>query len=289
MAALEAALSLCSVYSSPSSSSTKFYTLPKPFLYSLKLHTSISAPPLSQNFLSCPPSPILNSPTRRLCFELSCAVQEIVVEEKPEQTQLSNQKRKLCVINLPWSLTVVDIKNLFGECGTVTDVEIIKHQNGRSRGFAFVTMASPEEAQAVIDKFHSYEVSGRSIRIEFAKRFKKPSPPNSPGPQPGETRHKLYVSNLGWKVRSSHLREFFSANFKPVAARVVFDAPSGRSAGYGFVSFATKEEAEEAISTLDGKELMGRPLRLKFSEKNVDNYGSQKEEPDDSEGQPEES
>lgn len=34
---------------------------------------------------------------------------------------------------------------------------------------------------------------------------------------------------------------------------------------------------------------MGRPLRLKFSEKNVDDSGSQKEEPDDSEGQPEES
>lgn len=97
------------------------------------------------------------------------------------------------------------------------------------------------------------EVSGRSIRIEFAKRFKKPSPPRAPGPQPGETKHKLYVSNLGWKVRSSHLREFFSANFNPVAARVVFDAPSGRSTGYGFVSFATKEEAEEAMSSLDGK------------------------------------
>ncbi|RVX14386.1 hypothetical protein CK203_017269 [Vitis vinifera] len=80
------------------------------------------------------------------------------------------------------------------------------------------------------------ELSGRIIRVEFAKRFKKPSPPPSPppaGPPAGETRHKLYVSNLAWKVRSTHLREFFSSNFNPVSVRVVFDSPSGRSGGYG--------------------------------------------------------
>jgi len=85
------------------------------------------------------------------------------------------------------------------------------------------------------------EISGRVIRIEFAKRFKKPSPPRPQDSPAGETRHKLYVSNLAWKVRSTHLREFVS------------DAPLGRSAGYGFVSFATREEAEAVISALDGK------------------------------------
>ena len=94
---------------------------------------------------------------------------------------------------------------------------------------------------------------GRVIRVEFAKRFKRPPPPPPAGPPLRETRHKLYISNLAWKVRSSHLKEFFAADFKPVSTRVVFDSPSGKSAGYGFVSFATKEEAESAISALDGK------------------------------------
>lgn len=100
------------------------------------------------------------------------------------------------------------------------------------------------------------EVSGRIIRVEFAKKFKRPRSPqsaSSPSPPAGETRPKLYVSNLAWKVRSNHLREFFSANFNPVSAKVVFESNQGRSAGYGFVSFATKEEAEAAISSLDGK------------------------------------
>lgn len=97
------------------------------------------------------------------------------------------------------------------------------------------------------------EVSGRIIRVEFSMRLKKPLPPSSQPIDPSrETRHKLYVSNLAWKVRSSHLREFFSA-FNPVSVRVVFSNPSGQSAGYGFVSFATMEEAEAAVSTLNGK------------------------------------
>lgn len=100
------------------------------------------------------------------------------------------------------------------------------------------------------------EIEGRIIKVEFAKRMRKPSPPRPPPPEGavvGETRHKIYVSNLAWKVRSSHLREFFSAPCKPVSARVVFESLSGRSAGYGFVSFTTKEEAEATIIALDGK------------------------------------
>ncbi|XP_020215999.1 31 kDa ribonucleoprotein, chloroplastic isoform X2 [Cajanus cajan] len=141
-------------------------------------------------------------------------------------------------------------------------------------------MASGEEAQAAVDKFDSYELSGRIIRVELAKRFKKPPPPPPPpGPRTGETRHIVYASNLAWKARSTHLRQVFTENFKtPVSARVVFDSPTGRSAGYGFVSFLTKEDAEAAISTVDGKELMGRPLRLKFSEKKDKEAGNEKDE-----------
>lgn len=210
--------------------------------------------------------------------------------EADEETQEQNIKKKLYVVNLPWSLSVQDIKNLFGQCGTAKDVEIIKQKDGRSRGYAFVTMSSGEEAQAVVEKFDSFEVSGRIIRVEFAKRFRRPPPPPPPNVPPAkETRHKLYVSNLAWKARSTHLRELFSENFNPVSSRVVFESPSGRSAGYGFVSFATREEAEAAISALDGKELMGRPLRLKFSERNPAESESGNEGEGTSEDQPDNS
>lgn len=62
----------------------------------------------------------------------------------------------------------------------------------------------------------------------------------------------MYASNLAWKARSAHLRELF-AGFNPTSVRVIFDNPTGRSAGYGFVAFSTKEEAGAAIAELDGK------------------------------------
>lgn len=100
-------------------------------------------------------------------------------------------------------------------------------------------------------------MSGRIIRVNFARRFRKPTPklPNAlPSPSAGDTRHKLYISNLAWKARSTHLRELFTAaDFNPVSARVVFADPEGRSSGYGFVSFGTREEAEDAITKLNGK------------------------------------
>ncbi|KAL1315748.1 28 kDa ribonucleoprotein, chloroplastic [Arachis duranensis] len=213
-----------------------------------------------------------NASTPRSFSFLCSTLQEAQPHTPTTQEQPKNVKKKLYVFNLPWSMSVADIKDLFSQCGTVTDVEIIKNKQGKSRGFAFVTMASGEEALAVVHKFNSHQISGREIRIELAKRFKKPPPPPPPSPSPpaGETRHVVYVANLAWKVRSPVLRQFFTDNFKtPVSSRVVFESPAGRSAGYGFVSFLTKEDAEAAISALDGKELMERPLRLKLSEKKV--------------------
>ncbi|XP_050235004.1 28 kDa ribonucleoprotein, chloroplastic isoform X1 [Mercurialis annua] len=287
MAATKIALSLLAPHPSSFSSSPKT-PLPLSHLSLCNKLNSTSVPSLFQNLPPINFNPTIK--TSRVIFVQRCSstVQELIPATGSEKTQEETpHKKKLYVVNLPWSLSVADIKNLFGECGTVTDVEIIKQSNGRSRGFAFVTMESAEEAQACVEKFDSHEVSGRIIRVEYAKRLKRPSPPPPPGTPDTETRHKLYVSNLAWKVRSTHLREFFSTNFSPVSSRVVFDGPSGRSSGYGFVSFATREEAEAAISALDGKELMGRPLRLKFSDQKTKETGNEKQE-ENVEGQPEE-
>nr|AFK48727.1 unknown [Lotus japonicus] len=272
MAALESSLSVFA----PQRFSTIHLFPAKPPEF-VKLHASLSH---SHNLLF---SSNASSKTPKPCTQLCSALQEVAeaaTEEEPEQDQQATYiKKKLYVFNLPWSMSAADIKDLFGQCGTVTDVEIIRGKDGRGKGYAFVTMASGEEAQAAVDKFDTLELSGRILRVELAKRFKKPSPPGPPSPPPSEARHVIYASNLAWKVRSTHLREFFTENFKaPLSARIVFDTPSGKTTGYGFISYLTKEEAEAAISALDGKELMGRSLFLKISEKKVKEAGSEKDE-----------
>ncbi|KAG8374610.1 hypothetical protein BUALT_Bualt10G0013300 [Buddleja alternifolia] len=260
-------------------------------LSSLRFHISPSVPAVSLKFTPLYNIPLLSS-TKRHGFQLRSTAESVTVEEEEEEDVEKPQKvenrRKLFVLNLPWSYSVADIKKLFGECGIVSDVEIIKQKDGKNRGFAFVTMATGEEAQAAIQKYDSFEVAGRIIRVQFSRRFKKPIRTVPAVTPPGETRHKLYVSNLAWKARSNNLRELFTSDFNPVSVRVVFDSPE-KSAGYGFVSFATKEEAESAISALDGKELMGRPIRLKLSEKNIDVSESKEEEESSPQPPPEES
>ncbi|KAI3693777.1 hypothetical protein L1987_76729 [Smallanthus sonchifolius] len=261
MAALESLkLSYFHISSSPNSQ------LQFPTKSNLAIRTPTSTPKINFKTPFCP----LHLPISAIQQEISVVVQEEEDDdddEKLEQTQKEDNKRKLFVLNLPWSFTVADVKTFFGECGTVADVEIIKREDGK-RGFAFVTMSSGDEALAVIKKFDSHELMGRIIKVEYAKKFKKPTP-RSPGSlRSSETCHKLFVSNLEWKVRASNLKQFF-VDFNPVSTRVVF-SPSGSSAGYGFVSFASKEEAESAVSTLNGKELLGRPIILKFSEKSSD-------------------
>ncbi|XP_074283793.1 28 kDa ribonucleoprotein, chloroplastic-like [Silene latifolia] len=234
---------------------------------SIHLHISNSTPlfPLKSRLY---PS---NFSSFRPTFELHSSAEGVaVLETPPDKTQDKSQKRKLFVFNFPWSYTPDDLRKVFSECGTVKDAEIIKNKDGKYRGFAFITMSSGEEAQAVVDKFNSKELAGRTITVEFARKLRKPRPQSTVDLPVKETRHKLYVSNLQWKARSSHLREFFSADFNPVSARVVFENPNGRSAGYGFVSFNTREEAEAAIASLNGKELLGRPVTLKFSERTTE-------------------
>ncbi|XP_042448160.1 29 kDa ribonucleoprotein, chloroplastic-like [Zingiber officinale] len=261
-------------------------------LFSLRLSTSIQAPPGISGLRSISPLSLCiltsKNPARRGGSSRCSVAQNALLEEKKEEEEErelstaaegnTETRRKLYVTNFPWDMSAPQIEELFGQCGTVKGVEIIKQKNGSTRGYGFVTMASGEDARAAVEKLDSYELQGRIIRVEFAKRFRKPPPPPPPGFVPRQPVHKIYVSNLAWKARSSNLKELFSEKFNPLSARVVFENPTGRSAGYGFVGFATKEEAESAISELDGKELMGRPIRLRISQRDPVKAESEDEE-----------
>ncbi|KAK2427781.1 33 kDa ribonucleoprotein, chloroplastic [Trifolium repens] len=263
MATLESAITVFT----PQRFSNNYYHFLAKSPDSVKLLASTSIPSSSSSLFSHFSSS--SSKSRTLCFALQEVTEAAIEDDKTEP--LNNVKKKLCVFNLPWTQSAPDINDLFAQCGTVISVEIIKNKDGKGKGYAFVTMDTGEEAQAVVDKFNGHEISGRIVRVEFAKSLKKP--PSSPPPKglpPSDARYVIYASNLAWKARSTHLRDIFTENFKePVSARVVFQTADGRSAGYGFVSYHTKEEAEAAVSALDGKELMGRPLRIKISEKKV--------------------
>ena len=84
---------------------------------------------------------------------------------------------KLFVGNLSFDVTENDLQDLFVAFGPVSEVNLMTDRStGRSRGFAFVTMATPEGAQAAIQGMAGKDVKGRALTVNEAKpREERPS------------------------------------------------------------------------------------------------------------------
>ena len=71
---------------------------------------------------------------------------------------------------------------------------------------------------------------------------------------------KLYVGNLAFGASEEDLKKLFSEAGAVQSVKIVTDAYSGRSRGFGFVEMTSEPEAEKAISTINGKTFMDRTL-----------------------------
>lgn len=73
---------------------------------------------------------------------------------------------------------------------------------------------------------------------------------------------KLYVGNLSYGIGDSDLEQIFAAHGDVRSAQVIVDRDTGRSKGFGFVEMGSDEEAQAAISALNGREIGGRTLTV---------------------------
>ncbi len=88
---------------------------------------------------------------------------------------------KLYIGNLSFNTTEDELKDYFGQAGQVASCSIIMDKfTQRSRGFAFVEMSTPEEAQKAIEEFDGKDLDGRSLRVNIAKP-REDRPPRSGG------------------------------------------------------------------------------------------------------------
>jgi RNA recognition motif-containing protein len=73
---------------------------------------------------------------------------------------------------------------------------------------------------------------------------------------------KLYVGGLAYSVGDKELEELFATEGTVVSAVVIKDRDSGQSKGFGFVEMAEVKDAQNAIKTLNGKEIEGRSIAV---------------------------
>jgi len=77
---------------------------------------------------------------------------------------------KLYVGNLAFQTTSEELQALFSQAGTVESASVVEDRmTGRSRGFAFVEMSTPEEAASAIEQLNGKEVGGRALKVNEAK------------------------------------------------------------------------------------------------------------------------
>ncbi|XP_010505299.1 PREDICTED: RNA-binding protein CP29B, chloroplastic-like [Camelina sativa] len=199
----------------------------------------------------------------------------------PQQEQSFSADLKLFVGNLPFNVDSAQLAQLFESAGNVEMVEVIYDKiTGRSRGFGFVTMSSVSEVEAAAQQFNGYELDGRPLRVNAGPPPPKREDGFSRGPRSSfggsgsgygggsnaGSGNRVYVGNLSWGVDDMALESLFAEQGKVVEARVIYDRDSGRSKGFGFVTYNSSQEVQNAINSLNGADLDGRQIRVSEAE-----------------------
>ena len=90
-------------------------------------------------------------------------------------------EKRLYVGNLSYSTTEDSLETLFQQAGTVVKCELMLDKfTSRSRGFAFVEMGTPEEAEKAVEMFNEQDLDGRNLRVNIA-RPREERPPRRDG------------------------------------------------------------------------------------------------------------
>lgn len=75
---------------------------------------------------------------------------------------------------------------------------------------------------------------------------------------------KLFIRNIAWEAKSTDLQRWLTdvQGYQATDVRIVVSGEDGRSRGFGFATFPTREAGLEALKNLQGEDFMGRPLQV---------------------------
>ncbi len=190
---------------------------------------------------------------------------------------IGNEEAKLFVAGLPDSVSEEVLKQIFEATGgKVVSVSLPKDRmTGRPRGFGFVTLSTPQEAEAARSALDGSLQGGRSISV---RPFQAEPPrkgeggpmssgPRSSGPRSGGAPQQapdrtLYVGNLPYDCAQPEVEALINGvvgEGQVVRVHLPMDA-DGRKRGFGFVTMASSEAAKNAAEQLKSADLRGRRL-----------------------------
>uniref|UniRef100_A0A8D0CQ86 Poly A binding protein, cytoplasmic 1 b n=1 Tax=Sander lucioperca TaxID=283035 RepID=A0A8D0CQ86_SANLU len=167
--------------------------------------------------------------------------------------------------NLDKSIDNKALYDTFSAFGNILSCKVVCDENG-SKGYGFVHFETQEAAERAIEKMNGMLLNDRKV---FVGRFKSRKEREAELGARAKEFTNVYVKNFGEDMDDEKLREVFSKYGNSMSIRVMID-DSGKSRGFGFVSFERHEDAQKAVDEMNGKEFNGKLIYVGRAQKKVE-------------------
>ncbi|XP_064484190.1 polyadenylate-binding protein 4-like [Ornithodoros turicata] len=165
---------------------------------------------------------------------------------------------------------------IFEKYGKITSARVMTDDTGKNRGFGFVSFEDPECAEKAVDELNGKDVGGKVLYVGRAqKKAERQAELKRHFEQLKQERLNryqgvnLYVKNLDDAIDDERLRKEFTPFGTITSAKVMTDA-NGRSKGFGFVCFSSPEEATKAVTEMNGRIVVSKPLYVALAQRKED-------------------
>lgn len=189
---------------------------------------------------------------------------------KKQKTEVAEEPATLFVGRLSWNVDDDWLKREFEPIGGVVSARVMMERStGKSRGYGYVDFDSKSAAEKALAEYQGKEIDGRPVNLDLSTGKPKPSTSNDRakkyGDAPSAPSDTLFVGNLSFNAERNKLYEVFGEYGTVVSCRIPTHPDTQQPKGFGYVQFASVDEAQAALNALNGEYLDGRACRLDFS------------------------
>ncbi|XP_010562822.1 PREDICTED: RNA-binding protein 39 isoform X4 [Haliaeetus leucocephalus] len=203
--------------------------------------------------------PTDDAPEAKVPSEKTRALLEPIDNLTPEE----RDARTVFCMQLAARIRPRDLEEFFSTVGKVRDVRMISDRNSRrSKGIAYVEFVDVSSVPLAIG-LTGQRVLGVPIIVQASQAEKNRAAAMANNLQKGSAGPmRLYVGSLHFNITEDMLRGIFEPFGRIESIQLMMDSETGRSKGYGFITFSDSECAKKALEQLNGFELAGRPMKV---------------------------
>merc|ERR1719278_1777145 len=215
------------------------------------------------------------------------------VPRKEREKELGEKAKKfpnVYIKNFGEDLGDEKLKEVFSKFGKITSYKVVKEkdlaqhaegaeimadESGKNKGFGFVSFEDSESAEKAVEELNGVEMFGKTLYVgraqkkaerqqELKKKFEQLKLERLNRYQGVN----LYVKNLDDTIDDERLRKEFAPYGTITSAKVMNE--EGRSKGFGFVCFSSPEEATKAVTEMNGRIIVAKPLYVALAQRKED-------------------